>query len=208
MARWIDDICLALENLGGIAHRSDLLVEVERIRPSPHPKSFEMIVQGTIENHSSDSAKFRGEDLLYSVKGIGSGVWGLRSHLKKTLLAGDISESESPERAPTEIYRILRDTDLARKIKLLHKNLCQLCGNALPLFDGTSYAEAHHIKPLGRPHNGPDVAENIIVLCPNHHALLDFGAIKLNIENINIIQGHKIASQFIEYHNSKIYGTL
>lgn len=206
MARWIDDICTALENLGGIAHRSDLLAEVKRIRPGPHPESIEMTVQGTIENHSSDSARFGGEDLLYSVKGIGSGMWGLRSRLTATPLASDIAESEGPSRVHSEVYRILRDTELARKIKLLHKNLCQLCGNTVSLADGSTYAEAHHIRPLGRPHNGPDVAENIIVLCPNHHVQLDFGALKLAPENLRSIHGHHIGSQFIEYHNTEIYG--
>jgi putative restriction endonuclease len=37
-----------------------------------------------------------------------------------------------------------------------------------------------HIRPLGAPHNGPDVKENIIIcLCPNHHVLFDSGAITL-----------------------------
>lgn len=206
MNRWIDDICTALENLGGIAHRSDLLAEIKRIRAGPHPQTIEMIVQRTIQNHSSDSTGFRGEDLLYTVNGIGSGVWGLRSKLVPTPRASDIEEAETPSRIHTEIYRILRDTALARKIKLLHKNQCQLCGNSVLLANGETYAEAHHIKPLGRPHNGPDVAENIIVLCPNHHVQLDFGAVKLSREQIHSIHGHHIGAQFIDYHNFKIYG--
>lgn len=206
MTRWIEDICTALENLGGIAHRSDLLSEIKRIRPGPHPKTIEMTVQRTIQNYSSDSTGFRGEDLLYTVNGIGSGVWGLRSKLLLTPKASDIEEVEIPSRIRTEIYRILRDTALARKIKLLHKNQCQLCRNSVTLADGESYAEAHHIKPLGRPHNGPDVAENIIVLCPNHHVQLDFGAITLSPANIHSIHGHRIGAQYLEYHNLKIYG--
>jgi hypothetical protein len=50
--------------------------------------------------------------LLYSVKGIGSDVWGLRSRLTTTPLASDIAESETPRRVHTEVYRILRDTEL------------------------------------------------------------------------------------------------
>jgi putative restriction endonuclease len=34
-----------------------------------------------------------------------------------------------------------------------------------------AYAEACHIEPLVRPHNGPDTPENI--LCPNCHVLFD-----------------------------------
>ena len=206
MARWIDDISAALANLGGIAHRSDLLAEIKRIRPGPHPESIEMIVQRTIQNHSSDSAGFRGENLLYTVNGIGSGVWGLRSRLSATPVASDIAEPETPDRVHTEVYRILRDTELARKIKLLHNNQCQLCGSTITLANGCTYAEAHHIKPLGRPHNGPDIAENIIVLCPNHHVQLDFGALPLNLDKIHSVHGHRIGEQFIEYHNAAIHG--
>jgi len=207
MKRWIDDICTALENLGGIAHRTALLAEIKRIRPGPHPQTIEMTVQRTIQNHSSDSTGFRGADLLYTVNGIGSGVWGLRSKLTPTPRASDIEETEIPDRIRTEIYRILRDTILSRKIKQLHKNQCQLCGNSVSLTNDDTYAEAHHIMPLGRPHNGPDVAENIMVLCPNHHVQLDFGAVKLVPEQIHSVHGHCISSQFLEYHNSKIYGT-
>jgi len=208
MNRWIDDICIALENLDGIAHRSDLLTEIKRIRLGPHPPTIEMIVQRTIQNHSSNSNGFRGEDLLYTVSGIGSGVWGLRSKLTLTPRACDIEEDEAPNRSHTEVYRILRDTPLARKIKLLHKNKCQLCGNFISLSDGNTYSEAHHIKPLGRPHNGPDIAENIIVLCPNHHVQLDFGALKINKEEILSIHGHDINVHYIEYHNNNIYSNL
>ena len=206
MNPWIDDICLALRNLGGIAHRADLLKEIERIRPGPHPTSIEMIVQRTIQNHSSNSAGFRGRDLLYSVKGIGSGVWGLNSTLSSTQTASDIQEMAEPERVRSEVYRILRDTELARKLKRLHRNKCQLCGHSIQLPNAESYSEGHHIKPLGGPHNGPDVAGNIIVLCPNHHAELDFGAIRLEPSRIRSEHGHIIERQFIEYHNTCIHG--
>ena len=200
------DICLALDNLGGVAHRSDLLKEIKRIRVGPHPESIEMIVQRTIQNHSSSSAGFRGRDLLYTVKGIGSGVWGLRSKLSKTKIASDIGEPDQPERVQTEIYRILRDTELARKLKQLHQHRCQLCGLSIALPGNQAYAEAHHIKPLGSPHNGPDVPGNIIVLCPNHHAELDFGAQRLAESEICTLHGHVIEVQYIEYHNTVIYG--
>jgi putative restriction endonuclease len=42
------------------------------------------------------------------------------------------------------------------------------------------YAEACHIKPLGRPHNGPDTPENILCLCPNCHVLFDEFALWIN----------------------------
>jgi predicted restriction endonuclease len=42
-----------------------------------------------------------------------------------------------------------------------------VCGETIPLADGLRYAEAHHIQPFGAPHNGPDISENVICLCPN-----------------------------------------
>jgi len=86
----------------------------------------------------------------------------------------------------------------------MHGYRCQICGVALQLNDGTLYAEAHHIKPLGIPHNGPDIAENILVLCPNHHVMCDYGAISLDTVEIRLHPNHAIGSQFIEYHDKMI----
>lgn len=208
MGTWSEDIEVALTNLGGIATLSDIYDEVKKVREGPYPESFTATIRGTIENNSSDSAKFKGNDLFFSVKGLGSGIWGLRSYIKNTPEASDIDEgsgNESPSRVPQETYRILRDTQLARQIKLLHKNKCQLCGEAISLGNGEHYSEAHHIKPLGRPHNGPDVAGNILVLCPNHHVMLDYGVIKLELNKITTHGNHQIQREYIDYHNEYIW---
>jgi len=42
------------------------------------------------------------------------------------------------------------------------------------------YAEAAHIRALGLPHNGPDVLENLLCLCPNDHVRFDAGAIYID----------------------------
>lgn len=204
MNPWISDICAALGNLGGIAHRSELLAEIRRIRPPPHPPTFVRTVQQCIQAHSSDSNGFRGPDLLYSVNGIGSGVWGLRSMLSPTPPASDLNEVEAPGRVLLQTYRVLRDTELARKIKRLHQDRCQLCGHTVRLPDGSNYSEAHHIRPLGTPHVGPDIAENIVVLCPNHHVELDYGVVELRREQLTVVHGHSIAQQYIDYHNTVI----
>jgi predicted restriction endonuclease len=57
------------------------------------------------------------------------------------------------------------------------------------------------MKPLGHPHNGPDTAENIVVLCPNCHALCDNAAITLSKIAMHTDPAHHIGDEFIEYHN-------
>jgi len=79
MASWRDDITQALTNLGGAATLDQVYAEILRIRPGPHPASLEAIIRRTLEEHSSDSASFRGPDLFRSVDGLGRGRWGLRT---------------------------------------------------------------------------------------------------------------------------------
>ena len=115
------------------------------------------------------------------------------------------SDFEAPDRQDIVTSRIIRDSSLSSRIKILHSYKCQLCGIALDMPEGKKYAEAHHIKLLGKPHNGPDVIDNMICLCPNHHAMLDFGAIKIDPKQIRSAEGHEISDEFVSYHNELIY---
>lgn len=208
MGTWTDDIVEAIELLGGSGTYNQIYASVASLRPSPLPRSWKKIVQRHIQNLSSDSSGFKGEaDLFFSVDGIGGGVWGLRRAVPATPLAADLSPGErNPGRIAQTTYRILRDTRLARQLKFLHRNQCQICGIALDVGGGNTYAEAHHVIPLGAEHCGPDVAENILVLCPNHHAQCDMGAIELDLSNIRTVAGHSVALASIQYHNAKIHG--
>jgi len=118
--------------------------------------------------------------------------------------ASDIVDAVHPERRETIVQRIIRDTESARVLKLRHRNQCQICGVAILLWGGLTYAEAHHIKPLGHPHNGPDTPSNMIILCPNHHAQCDLGAIRLDIESLRRVPDHIIDTEYIQYHNTII----
>lgn len=127
----------------------------------------------------------------------------LNDHIEdKTPLADGQSE---PQRIPCETYRILRDTKISRNIKELYGYTCQLCGDTIKFSNGVKYAESHHIKPLGNPHNGPDVKENVICLCPNHHVLLDYGGMKLDLSGLKTSLKHTISEDFIKYHNDNIF---
>lgn len=120
------------------------------------------------------------------------------------LIASDVNDAAHPERRETILQRLIRDTATARDLKLRHHNQCQICGLAVPLWEGQTYAEAHHIRPLGHPHNGPDLPSNMLILCPNHHAQCDLGAIRLDLASLRQLPDHFIDTEHIRYHNTTI----
>jgi len=111
--------------------------------------------------------------------------------------------SDPPDRVETTVSRIIRDSLLSRRIKQLHDYECQLCQHSIELPTGLRYAEAHHLQPLGSPHDGPDIEGNVICLCPNCHVELDYGVRSLRMEDISMVPGHIIDERFITYHNEK-----
>lgn len=84
MATWKEDIILALKNLNGCAHLSDIYKEVKRIRKENLNPTFDKTIQRELESNSSDSDVFnKKEDIFYMVEGKGKGIWGLRDFRNK-----------------------------------------------------------------------------------------------------------------------------
>jgi hypothetical protein len=106
-----------------------------------------------------------------------------------------------PVRVDSVVSRVVRDTGAVRALKVHYGNACQRCGTRLALAGGATYSEGHHLRPLGRPHDGPDLPANILIVCPNCHVLLDRGAVLLDRARITIIAPHNIAEEFLRYHN-------
>ena len=117
-----------------------------------------------------------------------------------TQLASDIGEPQATERHLVSTYRVLRDTALARRVKADFDHTCQICSTRILLSDGTPYAEAHHVRPLGAPHNGPDHPGNIVCVCPNCHVLLDYGVIAADPAKLG-----NVLPEYIGYHNKLIH---
>jgi predicted restriction endonuclease len=90
-------------------------------------------------------------------------------------------------------------------VKGLHNYECQICGDTIMLPEGLRYAEAHHIQPLGAGHKGPDIRENILCVCPNHHAELDLGAGRIQLQELRHANKHQVAERYIDYHNKNLY---
>lgn len=120
-----------------------------------------------------------------------------------------------PPKKEYTVSRTVRNTTIAKDVKRIHDHRCQVCGERR-YRDGSGYSEAHHIHPLGDTPPGPDIAENILVLCPNHHADFDFGMLQVEPETLEITHeydeavdgtqlrtedGHTIDPDYIRYHN-------
>lgn len=205
----LKDVERAVQQLGGEATWKDILNQVSENRNSDysHYKDFHNFCEATRQvkmNHCPGYAKYKGVEIFEKLPGR---IFRLVENRRQnqidlsTPIAFDIGEPSKPDRVKQENYRILRDTELSRSIKNENEYKCQICGTTLTIKDGKPYAEAHHIKPLGNPHNGPDVRDNILCVCPNHHVLLDYGAIKLDIKKLEGVK--KI---YIDYHNQNIWG--
>jgi hypothetical protein len=117
-----------------------------------------------------------------------------------TILANDVPD-EVPAKIKLTIKRFIRDTKMTRMVKGQYKNRCQICGKRMKIQPGVFYAEAHHLKPLGNGHKGSDVRDNILCLCPNHHALFDYFAIPLDPAKLRLNK-HNLRQSFIDYHNA------
>jgi hypothetical protein len=117
-----------------------------------------------------------------------------------------------PEKFETTRYLIMRDTPMSQELKTAYHNKCQICGTAIYLPDKKIYSEVHHIRPLGGDHRGVDHTQNMLVLCPNHHVMFDYGvprfvsskAVRIG-KSVHTLNGqHFIDPNNIKYHNKHI----
>ncbi len=121
------------------------------------------------------------------------------------------SGNKNPSRSEITYSRIIRDTRVSKEIKELYNYECQICGIVIEI-NGVRYAEAAHIKPLGKPHNGEDTHGNLICLCPNHHVMFDKGiwGIKNDLNligldgKLQLKKNHKLDNSNLEYHINHI----
>ncbi|MGW1592881.1 YDG/SRA domain-containing protein [Streptomyces sp. NPDC002343] len=121
-----------------------------------------------------------------------------------------------PETRTTQVQRLVRDGAVTRNVKRLYDGECQVCGLRLLGPDDRPYSEGAHIRPLGKPHRGPDVEPNVLCLCPNCHVALDIGAIVIDDDWSIVVRAgafganvrpklkrrprHKIHLDYIRYH--------
>lgn len=126
----------------------------------------------------------------------------------------DSDSDGSPLRQKQTILRIVRDTEMVRKMKSRYGFACQVCGfPSVQIGPKEFYVEGHHLRPLGGIHKGSDTADNIILLCPNHHVLFDKFAISIDpadgrtvvsrnrrLSGKRMLMKHRLHADNIHYH--------
>ena len=151
-----------------------------------------------------------------------SGFYVCRFHLRSQSNIDQLEETLKPnlktsyERAPrSEVTyeKIKRIRENTKKIKMMYDYKCQVCETKLDVPSGDPISIGAHIKGVGRPSNGPDVVENMLCLCPNHHAQFDrysfyIDPVTYEIKGLNLYENkklfihekHFIDMQFLKYH--------
>jgi putative restriction endonuclease len=120
----------------------------------------------------------------------GFSIWRFRLVSQERRPTADAVEPEPASRVHTTVQRLVRSTEVVQRVKELHSSACQVCGSAIEVRGGW-YAEGAHIRPLGHPHDGPDVLSNVLCLCPNDHVRFDFGAIWLD-DDLCVVDGLRL----------------
>ena len=144
--------------------------------------------------------------------------------LELTTVEGAIEEEPRvPPRQEVVVSRIIRDSALSRFLKALYSYQCQICRFSFRLPSGSRYAETHHVIPLGSGHRGIDNQSNMLVVCPNHHAMMDYGVIAVHPDTMIVLSTevrgpiynfplrllrHPIDREFLQYHLDNIFNRV
>jgi len=187
-----------------ISHEFNLPVRVIRDKVTKYGPKEGLRYDGLY--YVSDYERIRGKDGFFICRfHMVSEDQNIISSLEKSKSFKD----ELPKIKEYVVSKHERKPEITIKIKNLYKNTCQICNEKLISPKGLISVGAH-IRGLGKPHDGPDSIENLLCLCPNHHALFDsyafyiephtykiIGLEEFKDKKINIL--HKINNEHLEY---------
>ena len=200
---------------GQPAHRSDYRL----INAAEHGDEIHLFYRDAYyqHDHSSQPFTYHGKVILRSHKKI--------SGKPTTFLFKILDEPKETQQSPTDLpkppsrvksvdMRIIRDTPLAHDLKSLYEFNCQVsgCDFRIEPVPNSFYIEVHHIRPLGGGNDGADCHQNMMVLCPNHHAMFDYSIPRfispkrIEITGVahDLIMRHQLSTDSVNYHNAVI----
>lgn len=114
------------------------------------------------------------------------------------------SGNTNPNRRDRLSSSVVRDQENVDWIKNLYDNTCQVCRIQL-MTDAGAISIGAHIQGLGKPHNGPDVTDNMLCLCHNCHAMFDSGSFYINDDCKTITWLHEPKGGEASAHSTKLY---
>jgi hypothetical protein len=116
---------------------------------------------------------------------------------------------------------VVVDADLEGALRARYDDTCMLCGERRRRRPEAGHAEVHFLMPRTAPHDGPTAAANALVVCPNHRADLEHGAVTIDPRTLTIdhayeaavtgrvlrtVEDHAVGAQYLAYHNDVIAG--
>jgi len=212
----VEDIELALFNLGGAGSLKDIYEEIGKLKGFSLTSNQQAKVRQQLQYYNKESPHYQNKgDLFFKLNGIRDGLWGLRSQQDEVREeAIEVHEdirglsfdnlpagSAAPKYYKSTIVRVIRNIVVSSYLKKLYDYTCQICRTRLDVEPNAAYAEAHHIIPLSE--GGADTPDNIIVLCPNHHVLCDHRSIELSPNKLVISPIHELAADSLSWHNEE-----
>ena len=111
------------------------------------------------------------------------------------------------------------DADLERELRSRYDDTCMLCGDRRQRGPDAGYSEVHFLMPRAAPHDGPTAAANAVVVCPNHRADLEHGAVTIDPQTrsvdhayeprvsgrtLSTVADHEVGAQYLAYHNDVV----
>lgn len=104
------------------------------------------------------------------------------------LLLREMAAGYSASRRDELTASYSRNRQLVHDLNGFYAGRCQLCAFDSPTLYSVDSAESHHV--VYRSRGGPDVLENLVLLCPNHHtvvhatdATFDYGKLAFQFPN-------------------------
>jgi len=108
-----------------------------------------------------------------------------------------VDHAGPPPKIQATTTRYIRDTAKTRLLKMKYENKCQICNYQIIKPNNEYYSEVHHIWPL--QNGGDDDFDNMLVLCPTHHAEFDYNVIRISKDGKNIIDNNENVLKELTY---------
>lgn len=176
------------------AFRLDPVLTIDELRATGSPRAFGRAGRGTVLELSA--SEFQDIERAISKRGMQQKL-RIQRWLKRGVKGDDpIDPREADDRhlaalekklagrgdvyTKEQIDQLIRkDAPLVRALKARYEYRCQFpaCRAKIPTRSGGLYCEVAHLQPVAK--GGAARRVNLVVLCPNHHKMIDHGDFRL-----------------------------